>query len=313
MPISSFHVLSSGFCDLAGVGAPALQPDAHGALAFSVRLRGVDLTLVELIHSSNSAFALVAELGNMPEQQARAGWLALLDANFTSAAGVAPCYSCNPQTGTVVLQWTAALQDVAYTDVYQWACKMADAALLWRAGYFLDLQVRQPDPQAFSLLEDASRHAEPAAAQWQEKFNAMYRGLCEAVGQPAQQVTAAVPTRTLSMRVADMDVAMIHSSVFKPEVVFVGVLMNSLPEVKPLHLEALLRANFAFAANPHSAKFCRNPFTGDLLLQYAYPLADANGADCLARLVSMVALAHEWTATVQAADAAPIADRQDAT
>ena len=56
---------------------------------------------------------------------------------------------------------------------------------------------------------------------------------------------------------------------------------------------ALMQANFAML-NDGAPRFSRRPATGDVLLQYAYPMDDGDFAVLLGNLLDMVRIGRKW-------------------
>ncbi len=138
MAIADFEQLCEGFCDIAAMTTPALVPDEHGALAFTLRLHEVAVTVMEFVRVRPGMAYLMAEFGPMPQERAQDGWRALLDINRRMAGSGCAAFSRHPPTGQVLMQASLALADATAVDVYQQVCKMVDAAVQWRESCFLD-------------------------------------------------------------------------------------------------------------------------------------------------------------------------------
>ncbi len=138
MTIANFDELCKGLSEIAGVTAPALTPDEQGIIAFSVHLHEVAVSVAHAPQSSPHCAFVVIEFGDIPQDRALAAWTALLDANFLMMGESAPCFSRNPATGQVLLQYAYPFDTATALDLYQGIVKMTDIAQRWRDDHFLD-------------------------------------------------------------------------------------------------------------------------------------------------------------------------------
>jgi len=291
MSIANFEQLCLGICELAGFQPPRLLPDARGTTAFSVRLRGVPVTVLELGPGREGMAYLVADMGTLTADEAPAGWRALMDANSALPCADAPRFSRNPRTGEAVMQWACAMQDVTVVDVYQRISRMVDAALGWRR----DRVVHPWTP--------GSRQSLPGATA---RFHALYQELCGVLGQVPQPAPADGGATAVQLCIGGVNLVMAHLPLLRPDVALVGVPFGApAPAAQGGDVVAMMDANFVLATQPHGAAFCRDAASGDLLLRYAYPLAGSGGRHCLAQLVSVAAFVREWNTLQARAGAAP--------
>ncbi len=153
MAIANFEQLCGAFCEMAGIETPTLAPDAHGSLAFTVRVRGVLVSALQVQGGSDTAIVL-AELGAMPESHGIDGWLTLLKMNMQLQAQDLPVFSRNPGNGEVVLQQALPLWRASPALVFERIEMLVDMAQQWREGCFeFDEAVDRPDGPLPALLD----------------------------------------------------------------------------------------------------------------------------------------------------------------
>ncbi len=138
MAVASFQVLCEGVCRLFGVPPPALHPDANGLTGFTLTLLDVDISVVEGTAGSAPAVFVLVEFGAPPAGRALQTWHALLDANFLMLGPHAPCFSRNPLTGEVVLQYACTLHEARCEALGENLKAIAEVAARWRQDHFLD-------------------------------------------------------------------------------------------------------------------------------------------------------------------------------
>ena len=102
----------------------------------------------------------------------------------------------------------------------------------------------------------------------------------------------------IAIEIDGVSMGMSYSPLQAHDVVLIAIRFDGIFEMKPDCAESMLEANFAMALNPQGAKFCRHPFTGDLLLQFAYPMAEANARQCLLQMLAMAAYGQQWKASL---------------
>lgn len=134
MAVATFEELSAGFCDIAGLPAPTLEPDERGLIAFHVKFRGVT---VDVMHwperCADSAFIVFTFGPVSPDDRSQAESLrSLLTANFVSFRQPQPVFGCNPANGNVVLQYTCALFDATPHTLLELVEQGTASALQWR-------------------------------------------------------------------------------------------------------------------------------------------------------------------------------------
>lgn len=138
MAIANFDELCKGLSEIAGVTPPALEADEQGIIAFSVHLHDVAVSVAHAPQSSPGCAFVLIEFGEVPKDSEIAAWTALLDANFLMMGESAPCFSRNPATGQVLLQYAYPFDTATALDLYQGIVKMVDIARRWREDHFLD-------------------------------------------------------------------------------------------------------------------------------------------------------------------------------
>jgi hypothetical protein len=295
MSIASFEELCSGFCEIAGFAPPVLTPNDRGTLAFSVRLKGVVVTALEPDHARGESAILIAEFGALRQDQELNGMLALLDANLFMMDVDAPRFCRNPRNGEIILQWTCPLWDVSPTEVYRRITQMVDVAVLWREDHLLGSQETSPASWN-TTAAPAARDSELAAAGAAD-FQALYRDICAALGHSAPALRGTVDDCTFPLRMAQLgaDVTVAHSPSRRPGVAFIGVRFGApAQDALPDRVAELMQANFTMMMDRQGATFCRDPWSGELMLVYGCPIAGADVQQFLTQVAGLALLASQW-------------------
>lgn len=134
MAVANFEALCAGFCEIAGLKAPTLVPDASGLAAFHFDFRGVTVDVMHwpdrCAHSAYIAFAF----GALPAGDAeRASHMELLMmANFVSFWQPQGTFACNPASEEVVFQYTYSLPDATPHALLELIEHGTTLALEWR-------------------------------------------------------------------------------------------------------------------------------------------------------------------------------------
>jgi hypothetical protein len=138
MPAANLQELVRQLCTIVDSPVPALSTDANGMLAFSTRLRDVDVTVTHhpTLHPEH-AFVLVF-FGPVPENRERAVLRELLHANLLLLHPGGPAFSRNPLSGHVVLQYVYPLAEASGQGLLSGLQTIIDSALQWRRDFFLD-------------------------------------------------------------------------------------------------------------------------------------------------------------------------------
>ena len=142
---TNFEELCRGYCDIAGAPRPRLRPDSQGRVAFFTQMRDVQITALDLGCDPDS-FILIAEFCTPPQEQAKAGWLALMDVNLFMMEGDAPRFRSNAPNGEIILQWTCPLWGVSSGEMYRRVAQMVDMALLRRDDPSQSVGATWPSP-----------------------------------------------------------------------------------------------------------------------------------------------------------------------
>jgi len=147
LAIANFEELCKGLSEIAGATPPALTPDDQGIIAFSVHLHEVAVSVAHAPQSAPGCAFVLIEFGEVPKDREQAAWTALLDANFLMMGESAPCFSRNPATGQVLLQYAYPFDKATALDLYQGIVKMVDIARRWREDHFLDTDALAGQPE----------------------------------------------------------------------------------------------------------------------------------------------------------------------
>jgi hypothetical protein len=292
MAIADFEELCKGVCEVGGAPAPELMPNERGTWSATVHLRGVEVTVMQFGTRAPGTAFLVAEFGELPQDHALAGWLALMNANLHMAAESAPAFSRDPETGKVLLQWACPLWAATVVDVYQRISEMVDLACRWHEDYFLG-----DASAAYSwALPAAESHAftdESRSAC--ASFDALFQGVCTALGKPEPPMAPSDGPRLFALDVDGVDAAVVHSPEENPASAIVVVRLGNTSGATQLQeITDLMEANFILMPEAHGARFSREGARGQLLLQYAFPLAGAQAEVLLSHAGAIAALAREW-------------------
>jgi len=132
MASADFHHLCAELCERLGVACPELAPEPTGLSAMSLRLHGVDLSLVERLDGAQATLLVLVEFGAPPTARELAVWQALAEANFLMLAPQAPAFSRNPANGEVVLQYACPLAQAQAAGLHRGLLEMTELALRWR-------------------------------------------------------------------------------------------------------------------------------------------------------------------------------------
>ena len=136
MAVGSFNDLCAGFCELAGVPAPILKPDARGVIAFHVILRDVTVNIVHAPARCEDHAFILFEFGPFRGDHAdpASDLGGLLDANFLSMQPYPPVFSRNPVNGDALLQYVYPFFDATPTGLLELVELGVQKALSWRQG-----------------------------------------------------------------------------------------------------------------------------------------------------------------------------------
>jgi hypothetical protein len=293
MSIAHFEELCKGVCEVAGMQAPALAPTDRGTWSATVHMRGIEITVMQFSTRAPGTAFLIAEFGELPGDRALAGWLALMNANLHMAGENAPAFSRNPETGKVLLHWACPYWSITIIDVYQRMVAMVDLACQWREDYFL----RDPTasyvwaariPSPGPVVTEESRDA-------RERFQQLHRGVFRELREPEPETPCADRVAGFALQVKGLDVFVTHSLESNPGSAVVVIRLDRPSSITGLdQITELMEANFALMSVPQGARFSREGNRGELLLQYAYLLAEANADELLSHLGGLVDLALEW-------------------
>lgn len=134
MAVANFDELCAGFCEIAGVRAPVLQPDASGLAAFHFKFRGVTVDVMHWPHRCAHSAYIAFAFGALPPGDAdRASHMELLlMANFVSFWQPQGTFACNPATSNMVLQYTYSLADATAHALFELVEHGTALALEWR-------------------------------------------------------------------------------------------------------------------------------------------------------------------------------------
>jgi hypothetical protein len=156
MTVANFEELTKGFCELAQVPTPTLEPDSAGMLAFHICVADVNINVIYMPQSCVDHAFILVEFGSIPEDKERDAWRALMEANFLLLQARAPSFSLNPTTGDVVLQYAYSFFEATPEGFFKAVNSIADVATQWRENFFLN------DPQEEDVQPDTVTGITPA-------------------------------------------------------------------------------------------------------------------------------------------------------
>lgn len=99
------QTLCNDLCALLHVEAPRLEPGDQGLLAFTLKLQGTPVTVLQRPQADADTAFVVVELGALPPGVELAALRQLMEANFALLGCDAPCFSRHPGSQTILLQW----------------------------------------------------------------------------------------------------------------------------------------------------------------------------------------------------------------
>lgn len=138
MPASSLHNLAEQFCEILGVTPPSLGPDGKGHLAFSTKIRDVDVSVThDMLRHPDHASVLVF-FGRVPPEREVLVLRELLHANLLMIQPHCLSFSRNPLTGSVILQMMFPLATASGQGLWDGLQSVIAQALRWREDFFLD-------------------------------------------------------------------------------------------------------------------------------------------------------------------------------
>jgi hypothetical protein len=144
--MSSFEDLSRDFCAIEGLPVPAQDTGREGLRAFTLDVDGVQLTVLHDALVDSDLLFLVAELDAPHPDMELQGWLSLLEANYWLRSEHAPAFSRNPETGSVVFQWTLALAQHTAESLHETVATMSRLARRWHLPDASQVPARDHQP-----------------------------------------------------------------------------------------------------------------------------------------------------------------------
>ena len=145
MAVANFEELTKGFCEIAQVPVPVLEPDISGMVAFHVQLMEVTINVICMPDVCQDHAFILVEFGSVPEDKEQDTLCVLMEANFLLLQARSPTFSLNPATGDVVLQYAYPFFDATPDGLFQAVKNIADVAIEWRENFFLNDLPDEPD------------------------------------------------------------------------------------------------------------------------------------------------------------------------
>jgi hypothetical protein len=137
MTVANFEELAKGFCEIAQVPIPVLEPDSFGMVAFHICLTQVNINVIYMPQNCIDHAFILVEFGAIPKDKEQDAWRTLMEANFLLSQARAPTFGLNPTTGDVVLQYAYSFFEATPEGFFQAVNNIADVATEWRGNFFL--------------------------------------------------------------------------------------------------------------------------------------------------------------------------------
>jgi hypothetical protein len=128
-------------------------------------------------------------------------------------------------------------------------------------------------------------------------FSQLCEAFCETAGVPAPTLEAdAHGVIAFTAVLNDVSVSVAHAPETHRDCAFVLVEFGAPPAGREQEsMASLMEANFLMLGE-YSPVFSRNPANGEIVLQYAYPFANASALELYQSVVEMTELALRWRA-----------------
>lgn len=293
MSVANFEALSTGLCELAGIGVPVLTPDANDSLAFAMRLQGFVVSALELARDRGRRAVFMVQLDAPPEADALRCWSLLLQANAFLPGEDAPHFSRHPETGGVILQWCCRFDTTAVVEAYQQVMLLVEIAKQWRSSLQSGLaNVQQPEKVGAAPDHAAGQVEAPCL---EASFATLYDEVCKSLHSPPAELVPHSGVYGFTINYAQTEATVVHAPLIAQDAAIVTIPMD--PVWNPASLAtvtSLMEANFALMMRRDGAVFCMDINGTGLQLQYAFTLADAKAAQLLAQIGHVVEIIREW-------------------
>jgi hypothetical protein len=127
------------------------------------------------------------------------------------------------------------------------------------------------------------------------EFEALCDAFCDVAGiQPRSIVRSEDGGHSITVRLRDVAVTLLQLDNKRPDTVFLIAELGVMPEHRALAgWLSLLNTNL-WLVGQNAPAFCRNPETGQVLLQWACPLDSVTATDAYQQICAMADLACQW-------------------
>lgn len=133
MPIAGFDEFRAGFAELMGIDVGIPELDEFNALAFTVEIQSIPLSAVHVPQRPDAVF-LMAELAPLPEGTGTDPWCTALAANMDLMGHDTPVFSCDPESGNLLVQCAVLFEEVSIAEACERAQSLIEVAKLWNSG-----------------------------------------------------------------------------------------------------------------------------------------------------------------------------------
>lgn len=296
MAIASFEEFSKGFCEIAGIAPPLLEPDEHGVLAFTVCMRGIPVTAMQ-VRSRPDAVHVMVELGALPQEHSLQSWRAMLHANMFLLDRNQPTFSRNPGNGEGMLHQALILWDLNDTEAFEKVSALVDMAAFWHEHHLLPATAG--DPVDDNGMEDLVHEVEALDQEFGDLsckgFDQLYEGVCRVLNKPVGPLSRDATSSRFELDMGNAVVNVFQARGRADDCALVTMSLGGpqSPD-EPAAIAQCMEANFRWMTMRDSPVASCNPLTGDLFIQYAYPLSDAHADVFVARAAGLALAVPHW-------------------
>lgn len=157
MPATDFADFCGSLCEVVGAMPPALSPDEHGVVGFTVSYDGVKIGFAQAELGGETGVTMVAQFGAIDEAHELRMLRQLLDTNFMLSGICAPAFVRNPVTGEIALHQSWLLSLVNVPEVFEAVGRMASTVTRWKQGAFLEKDEGQGEIHPAWLVSHSMR------------------------------------------------------------------------------------------------------------------------------------------------------------
>lgn len=132
MTQANYQRLAHALCQLAGLAAPAPEQTV-----LDLEVKGINFSLYDAGAQTPDQAVIYCDFGAVPAQSRETILLRLLETNLYLFGQNSPTFTCNPETGHVVLAAMLPLASASAEATLDVLAGLADMAIEWRTRFFL--------------------------------------------------------------------------------------------------------------------------------------------------------------------------------